>query len=118
MKIDVALFRKSGPWLALAIPIGLYGLLALLSTLEPSLFCVAVNPGGKEFVCGSRYSHGSVRILQSASPIVWLSLLGVSGKTVLTGRATKASTVAWSISIVLFLALVVLWLLAPVEDAP
>ena len=110
--------RKLSPWLALAIPFVLYGVLAFLRALDPSLFCVAVNPGGKEFVCGPSYSHVGVRLITSAGLIAWFFVLVFSGMTVLRGKATRASAFAWSISAVLLLALAVLWLTRPVQDSP
>lgn len=110
--------RIPGPWLALAVPVALYGVLAFLRALDPSLFCMAVNPGGKEFVCGPSYSHVGVRVIQSAGLIAWLFVLVVGGVTVIRGKATRASTVAWSISTVLLLALAVLWATRPFEDMP
>jgi hypothetical protein len=38
------------PWLSLAVPLIWWGRLLALRSLSPSLFCVEVNPGGKEFI--------------------------------------------------------------------
>lgn len=111
-------FRLSSPWLALLIPVILYGVLVCLSALAPGLFCVAVNPGGREFICGSAYSHPGVRLIQFLGPLVWAAVLLISGVEVIRGEATRSSIFAWLVSAALFLTLVVLWLNMPNEDAP
>lgn len=111
-------FRLSSPWLALLIPLVLYGVLVCLGALHPGLFCVAVNPGGKEFVCGPGYSHVGVRLIQFLGTTAWVAVLLISGVKVIGGGAGRSSVFAWSVSAALFLTLVVLWLSMPNEDTP
>ena len=118
MRSAAAAFRLSSPWLALLIPIILYGALACLRALAPGLFCAAVNPGGREFICGRDYSHVGVNLTRLIGPIVWAVALLVGGIQVIGGRAGRASTCAWLFSAALFLALIVLLITAPNDDAP
>jgi hypothetical protein len=118
MRSGAVVFRLSSPWLALLIPIILYGVLACLRLLDPGLFCVAVNPGGREFICGSGYSHVGVRLIQLLGAIAWVAVLLIGGVKVIGGEAARPSVFAWLVSAALFLTLVVLWLSAPNEDSP
>ena len=110
--------RLSSPWLALLIPIILYGVLECLSLLDPGLFCVAVNPGGREFICGSDYSHVGVRLIRLLGTIAWVAVLLIGGVKVIRGEAARPSAFAWSVSATLFLALVVLRHNMPNECTP
>lgn len=110
--------RLPSPWLALLIPIILYGALACLRLLDPGLFCVAINPGGREFICGTEYSHVGVRLFRSLSNLAWAAVLLLGGLRVIRGEATRPSAFAWSVSAALFLALVALWLNIPYECSP
>ena len=110
--------RALSPWLSLAVPLFLFGSLFALSSVSPSLFCVAVNPGGKEFTCGPRYSHIGIRLLQLSGLSVWMLLLIIGGAELFRGRATRPAVIAWSISALLLVSLALLWLALPVEDAP
>lgn len=110
--------RALSPWLALAAPLVLFGSLRALYSLSPGLFCVAVNPGGKEFICGSPYSHIGIRLLQRLGLFVWALLLITGGYELLRGRATRPAVIAWSLSALLLIGLTVLWLSLPVGDPP
>ena len=55
--------RTLSPWLALAVPLVWLGILMTLGSVAPHLFCAEMNPGGKEFICGARYTHAGVRLL-------------------------------------------------------
>jgi hypothetical protein len=106
------------PWLSLAWPFFLLASLWMLESLYPNLFCVPVNPGGKEFICGADYSHPGVRFFQGSGFIVWVLLVIAAGAAVLRGRATRAAVVAWSVSALLLASWVVIWLSLPVECSP
>ena len=110
--------RALSPWLSLAVPLFLFGSLLALKALAPSLFCAAVNPGGKEFICGPRYSHSGIRLLQLSGLSVWMLLLVVGGAELFRGRATRSTVIAWSISALLLVGLALLRLSLPVADAP
>ena len=112
------MFRLSSARLALLIPIFLYGVLACLRLLNPDLFCVAINPGGREFVCGSNYSHVGVRLIQFLGLIAWVAALLIGGVKVIRGKAARASVFAWLVSAALFLSLLVLRLNMPDECSP
>jgi hypothetical protein len=118
MKSGAVVFRLSSPRLALLIPVILYGFLVCLSVTAPGLFCVAVNPGGREFVCGHGYSHVGVRLIRLLGTAAWAAVLLIGGVKVIRGGAARASVFAWLVSAALFLTLVVLWLNMPDEDAP
>jgi hypothetical protein len=110
--------RALSPWLSLAVPLFVFGSLFALSYMSPSLFCVPVNPGGKEFICGSRYSHFGIRLLRLAGLSVWVLLLIVGGAELFRGRATRPAVIAWSVSALLLVSSALLWLSLPVDDAP
>lgn len=111
-------FRLSGPRLALLIPLVLYSVLESLHALNPGLFCVAVNSGGKEFICGSGYSHVGVRLVQVIGIMAWAVVLLIGGVEVVRGKAERPAAFAWLFSAMLFLTWGVLWLAAPDECAP
>ena len=110
--------RALSPWLSLAVPLFLFGSLFVLSYMLPSLFCVAVNPGGKEFICGSAYSHVGIRLLRLSGLSVWVLLLVIGGAELSRGRATRPAIIAWLISALLLVSSALLWLSLPDEDAP
>ena len=118
MKKLVSSGRALSPWLSLAVPLCLYASLLALSTLMPSLFCMAVNPGGKEFVCGARYSHPGVRLLQVFTLSAWVLLLALGSAELFRRRAAWPAVVAWSVSALLLAGLAALWLTLPFEDYP
>ncbi len=45
------------PWLSLAVPLLLLVNLQALGYSAPGLFCMAVDSGGKELICGPDYTH-------------------------------------------------------------
>ena len=110
--------RALSPWLSLAMPLFLWGSMQALSSLSPSLFCMDINPGGREFICGPRYSHIGIRLLQLSGLSVWVLLLITGGAELFRGRTTRPAVIAWSISALLLVSLAMLWLALPVEDAP
>lgn len=115
------LVRSGGarsPWLSLAVPLFLWAGLLALKSLAPGLFCMAVNPGGREFVCGPGYSHVGVRIFQLFALSVWALLLALGSAELFRRRATWPAVVAWSISALLLASLAALWLTLPVGDPP
>lgn len=111
-------FRLSSPWLALLIPFILYGVLVCLRALNPGLFCVAVNSGGREFVCGAEYSHVGVRLIRFFGALTWAAVLLISSLKVVRGGAGRPSVFAWLVSAALFLTLVILLLSMPNECSP
>ena len=86
--------------------------------MAPGLFCMAVEPGGKEFICGEGYSHIGIVILQRLLVVVWVLLLVVGLFEVVRGRATRSAVIAWSISVLLFVSVSILLLSLPVGDSP
>ena len=121
MSVMKMLFRSDralSPWLSLAVPLILWGILLALRSLTPSLFCMDVNPGGKEFICGPNYSHNGIRLLQLSGLSVWVLLLITGGAELFRGRATRPAVIAWSISALLLVSLAMLWLSIPVDDSP
>jgi len=79
---------------------------------------VAINSGGKELICGADYSHPGVFILQRWGLTVWVLLLGAGSVEVFRGRAFRSAVIAWSVSALLLVGLVVLRLSLPVDDCP
>jgi hypothetical protein len=110
--------RALSPWCSLAVPLFLFGILVVLGSLSPSLFCAEMNPGGKEFICGARYTHAGIKVLQRSGLFLWVLLLVTGGVEVFRRRTTRAAVIAWSISALLLGAWVVLWLALPVDDGP
>jgi len=118
MKKIIRSFRTVSPWLSLAEPILLLSILWVLKNLWPDLFCVAVNPGGKEFICGADYSHPGIHLLQSLGFCLWVLLLAIGGVEVFRRKASWPGVIAWSVSALLIVGLAVLWLSLPVVDCP
>jgi hypothetical protein len=118
MKKLVRLGSRLSPWLSLAVPLFLFAILQALSYLAPSLFCVAMNPGGKEFICGARYSHIGIRLIQLIGIVVWVLLVVTGRAEVFQGRATRSAVIAWSLSTLLLVSLTMLWLTLPVNECP
>ena len=118
MKELVRSGRALSPWLSLAVPLFLWAGLQALGSLAPSLFCMAVNPGGKEFICGPRYSHTGVTVIQLFGLSVWAILLALGGAELFRRRATRPAVVAWSVSAFLLAGFAALWLTLPVECSP
>jgi hypothetical protein len=106
------------PWLSLAVPLLLFVVLQALGYLSPGLFCAQMNPGGKEFICGPRYTHIGISLLQLLGLCVWVLLLVTGGAELFRRRATRPAVVAWSVSAVLFVSFAMLLLTLPVEDGP
>lgn len=109
-------FLRLSPWLSLAVPLLLLGSLMTLRSLLPSLFCVEINPGGKEFICGPAYSHIGISRLQLLGHFVWVLSLIAGGAEVFRRCATWPAVIAWSVSVLLLASLTMLWLTLPVED--
>ena len=115
------LFRSASafsPWLSLAVPFFLFAILSILRSLFPSLFCMPVNPGAKEFICGSDYSHAGIRLLRAFGFSAWVLLLVTGGAELFRGSATRLAVIAWSVSVLLLVSLVMLVASLPVECAP
>ena len=110
--------RALSPWLALAVPLLLFGVLRTLGSLAPGLFCAEMNPGGKEFICGARYTNAGIRLLQLLWLSLWVLLLLTGGVELVRRRATRSAVIAWSVSALLLGGLAVLWLALPVDDGP
>lgn len=106
------------PWLSLAAPIFLFGILSVLKYLSPDLFCKPMDSGGKEFICGADYSHPGVFILQRFTLSAWVLLLAAGSVDVFRRRASWPAVITWSISALLFVGLVALWLSLPVDTCP
>ena len=118
MKTLIRSARALTPWLSLAEPIVWLGILFVMKALWPSLFCVAINSGGKELICGSDYSHPGINLLQSLGLCLWVLLLVIGGVEVFRRRASWPAVIAWSVSALLLVGLAVLWLSLPVVDCP
>ena len=110
--------RALSPWLSLAAPFVFLGLLIALKAISPSLFCVAINSGGKETICGLDYSHGSINLLRLLGLGVWVLLIFIGGAEIFGGRARWPAMIAWSVSALLFVTWAMLWMTAPVECTP
>ena len=115
------LFRLVGaliPWLSLAVPLSWLSILLGLGYLAPHLFCMEMNPGGKEFICGSRYSHIGIQVIQRVGLFAWVLLLLTGGAQVFLVRTSRLAVIAWSVSALLLVGLAVLWLAVPTSDCP
>ena len=112
------LCRVLTPWLSLATPLVWISLLVGLSYLAPHLFCIEMNPGGKEFICGARYSHIGIQVIQRVGVFAWVLLLLTGGAQLFLVRTSRAAVIAWSVSALLLGAFAVLWLAAPVSNCP
>jgi len=110
--------RALSPWLSLAAPLLLFFILQGLKYLSPNLFCVAVNPGGKEFICGPGYSHVGIGFLRLLGLCVWVLLLLIGFTELYRGSATRPAVIAWSVSAVLFVSLTMLALSLPATECP
>src|SRR5688572_27341858 len=105
-------------WLSLAAPFVLFVSLMTLGTLFPSLFCVAVNSGGKETICGSEYSHPGINLFRLSGLFVWVLLVATGGTEVFRRLATRSAVIAWAVSVLLLVSWAMLWLTRPVECTP
>lgn len=118
MKKFLNLICSLTPHLSLIVPLFLWSILLTLSFLFPDLFCVPVNPGAKEFICGGDYSHPFIRFFQSSSILIWVVLLLIGGAQLIRGKRSWVGGIAWSISAVLLVGAAVLLLTLPVGDPP
>ena len=112
------LVRALTPWLSLAVPLLWLSILLGLGYLAPHLFCMEMNPGGKEFICGARYSHIGIQVIQRVGLFAWVSLLLIGGAQLLLVRTSRPAVIAWTVSALLLVGLAVLWLAVPVSDCP
>jgi len=106
------------PSLSLAVPLVLFGSLMALSRLSPALFCMPMNPGGKEFICGRRYSHIGIQLLQQTGLAGWVLLLVASGPAIVWRRAARPAVIAWSVSALMLCSLVMLLMSLPRNECP
>jgi uncharacterized membrane protein (UPF0182 family) len=115
------LFRSGlvlSPYLSLAVPLFLFGSLLALGYLLPNLFCMEMEPGGKEFICGARYTHIAIQLLQQIGLAVWVLLVGTGGAELLRRRATRPAVMAWSISALILSSSVLLLITLPRDVCP
>jgi len=110
--------RSLIPWLSLGVPLLWAFVLIGLSYLAPHLFCMEMNPGGKEFICGSRYSHIGIQVIQRVGLFAWVLLLLTGGAQVFLVRTSRPAVIAWSVSALLLVGFAVLWLAVPTSDCP
>ncbi|HSS21019.1 MAG TPA: hypothetical protein VLL54_13170 [Pyrinomonadaceae bacterium] len=118
MKILFRSARALTPWLALAVPILFFTLMSALESLFPYLFCMPINPGGKEFICGARYSDAGINLLRALGFSAWVLLLVTGGVNVFRWRVARLGVMAWAVSGLLFIGLVLLWLSLPAHECP
>jgi hypothetical protein len=77
-----------------------------------------MNPGGKEFICGTRYSHIGIQVIQKVGLFAWVLLLLTGGAQLFLVRTNRPAVFAWSVSALLLIGFAVLWLIVPVNDCP
>jgi hypothetical protein len=106
------------PWLSLGVPLLWLSILIGLGYLAPHLFYMEMNPGGKEFICGARYSHIGIQVLQQVGLFAWVLLLLTGGAQLFLVKTTRPAGIAWSVSALLLVGFAVLWLAVPVSDCP
>jgi hypothetical protein len=115
------LFRLCGamtPWLSLGVPLFWLSILIGLGYLAPHLFCMEMNLGGKEFICGARYSHIGIQVIQRVGLFAWVLLLLAGGAQLFLLRTSRPAVLAWSVSALLLVSFAALWLAAPVSNCP
>jgi hypothetical protein len=100
------------------VPLFFFGVLQTLGYMLPSLFCMDVNPGGKETICGPGYTHIGIRLLQLLGLSVWVLSLVTGSAEVFQRRASLPAVIAWSISVLLLGGLAMLWLTHRVGCSP
>jgi hypothetical protein len=110
--------RALSPWLSLAAPLFFFGVLQTLGYLSPGLFCMDVNPGGKETICGPGYTHPGIELLQLLGLSVWVLSLVTGSAEMFRRRASRAAVIAWSMSALLLGGLAMLWLTRRVGCTP
>jgi hypothetical protein len=106
------------PWLSLGVPLLWLFVLIGLGYLAPHLFCMEMNPGGKEFIWGTRYSHIGIQVIQRVGLFAWVLLLLTGGAQLILVRTSRPAGIAWSVSALLLVGFAVLWLAVPVSDCP
>jgi hypothetical protein len=118
MKTLLRSVRALSPWLSLVVALILIGILMTLGSVAPHLFCAEMNPGGKEFICGPRYTHAGIRLLQLSGISVWVLLLVIGGAQLSRDRTTRSAVIAWLVSALLLVGLGLLWLSFRGDEGP
>jgi len=86
---------------------------------DRELMCTAVNPGGKEYVCGFGYDHIAVRtLLYYFVPGAWVASLSTGGVALVRGGLGKGEKVAWLVSLTILIAFVALAASFSNDDMP
>jgi hypothetical protein len=88
---------------ALAIPFVLLAVGEALHWIDPLHSCVAVNPGGKEFICGGEYAPRGLRIFSAIAMVGWVATVLFGTVAFLNGVLTRGAKVAWSVSAILLI---------------
>jgi len=87
---------------ALTIPLVLIGVKEAIHWIDPLFACVAVNPGGKEYVCGGAHTPKGLRVFWVVAVAGWIATVLFGCVSFLSGALTRGGKVAWSASALLF----------------
>lgn len=106
-------------WTALLMPFISFAMSNFIYWWDRELMCTAVNPGGKEYVCGFGYDHITVRVLFSyLVPGAWLASLTTGGIAMVRGGVGRGEKVAWLVSLIILIGFVVLTVSISNDDMP
>lgn len=90
-------------YMALAIPFLLIGVEQVFHWVDPLASCVAINPGGNEFICGGEYAPRGLRIFSAVAMAGWVAAVLFGLVAFLNGALTRRGKVAWSVSVLLLI---------------
>ncbi|QSX36471.1 hypothetical protein [Shewanella sedimentimangrovi] len=90
----------------------------ILKEENPSLLCSAINPGGKEFVCGYAYSAPMIQIFAVSVRVLFLVAMVCSLRHLLQRKLTKFGIVGVLLSVVTIICALFLSFYFGSEDAP
>lgn len=113
--------QRQRTWIGWAPTLLLALLFAILSAIEarwPWTFCDAVNPGGKELVCGGEHANFAVQLTTDISIYLFFCVLAFSAFRALQGKLSRVGAAGFAISLCIALAgLALRWQLGS-DDSP
>ncbi|HEV2861448.1 MAG TPA: hypothetical protein VGX48_10610 [Pyrinomonadaceae bacterium] len=100
------------------IPLLMLGSSAILKALHPEWYCVPVQPGAREFICGGEYLHPGISLYVKSFYVVWGVLLVLSSAAIVRGGGRWFGRLALAFSILFVALLVALWVSLGNHDYP